>query len=323
MNAEIIHRLHFAFTVTFHYLFPQLTMGLAFIIVIGILTILTIVGSSNAVNLTDGLDGLAIGCTIIAAGALAFPFTDFGLQSGSGDFLVVPGSNCADGLAAGGDKCTVDVQMNAQSLGTSSTTMVAQNTANGQSANVVLTGTGAAAVLVFTPATDVVRDFGTVRKGDLSAPLTYTVRNVGGLASGVITFGLYEDAAGTTAHTGDFSFAGSTCGVTTSSDGTLAAGASCNIQVAFSPTTATVTPIPDEYLIVKATPGHAAPGLVSKAISAAAAAAATGWRKMTTAMEGLPLVKPMFRRSSTESFTSATSCTCRAAPDLKAITRGA
>ena len=32
---------------------------------------LIIVGSTNAVNLTDGLDGLAIGCTIIAAGALA------------------------------------------------------------------------------------------------------------------------------------------------------------------------------------------------------------------------------------------------------------
>jgi phospho-N-acetylmuramoyl-pentapeptide-transferase len=29
--------------------------------------LLTIVGSSNAVNLTDGLDGLAIGCTIIVA----------------------------------------------------------------------------------------------------------------------------------------------------------------------------------------------------------------------------------------------------------------
>ncbi len=27
MTAEIIHRLHFAFTITFHYLFPQLTMG--------------------------------------------------------------------------------------------------------------------------------------------------------------------------------------------------------------------------------------------------------------------------------------------------------
>ena len=33
MTAEIIHRLHFAFTVTFHYLFPQLTMGLALLIV--------------------------------------------------------------------------------------------------------------------------------------------------------------------------------------------------------------------------------------------------------------------------------------------------
>jgi cytochrome d ubiquinol oxidase subunit I len=34
MSAEIIHRLHFAFTITFHYLFPQLTMGLALLIVI-------------------------------------------------------------------------------------------------------------------------------------------------------------------------------------------------------------------------------------------------------------------------------------------------
>ncbi len=32
--------------------------------------VLVLVGSSNAVNLTDGLDGLAIGCTIISAGAL-------------------------------------------------------------------------------------------------------------------------------------------------------------------------------------------------------------------------------------------------------------
>jgi phospho-N-acetylmuramoyl-pentapeptide-transferase len=32
-----------------------------------VLVVLTIVGSSNAVNLTDGLDGLAIGCTIIVS----------------------------------------------------------------------------------------------------------------------------------------------------------------------------------------------------------------------------------------------------------------
>jgi cytochrome bd ubiquinol oxidase subunit I len=33
-SALALHRLHFAFTVTFHYLFPQLTMGLALLIVI-------------------------------------------------------------------------------------------------------------------------------------------------------------------------------------------------------------------------------------------------------------------------------------------------
>lgn len=32
--------------------------------------VLVLVGSTNAVNLTDGLDGLAIGCTVVAAGAL-------------------------------------------------------------------------------------------------------------------------------------------------------------------------------------------------------------------------------------------------------------
>ena len=42
---------------------------LAFLPFMGFVAVI-IVGSSNAVNLTDGLDGLAIGCTVIAAGAL-------------------------------------------------------------------------------------------------------------------------------------------------------------------------------------------------------------------------------------------------------------
>src|SRR5436309_3607180 len=33
-SALDIHRLHFAFTITFHYLFPQLTMGLSLLIVV-------------------------------------------------------------------------------------------------------------------------------------------------------------------------------------------------------------------------------------------------------------------------------------------------
>jgi phospho-N-acetylmuramoyl-pentapeptide-transferase len=47
-----------------HYLWP-----LAFLPFV-LFVMLVITGSSNAVNLTDGLDGLAIGCTIVAAGAL-------------------------------------------------------------------------------------------------------------------------------------------------------------------------------------------------------------------------------------------------------------
>jgi len=46
--------------------YPVLT-GTAGAIVGMILASLTIIGSSNAVNLTDGLDGLAIGCTLIVS----------------------------------------------------------------------------------------------------------------------------------------------------------------------------------------------------------------------------------------------------------------
>jgi phospho-N-acetylmuramoyl-pentapeptide-transferase len=45
------------------------TLLIAFLPFIAFVAIV-IVGSSNAVNLTDGLDGLAIGCTVIAAAAL-------------------------------------------------------------------------------------------------------------------------------------------------------------------------------------------------------------------------------------------------------------
>ncbi len=46
-------------------------LGLIAFVPFVIWAVLWLVGTSNAVNLTDGLDGLAIGCTIIAAGALA------------------------------------------------------------------------------------------------------------------------------------------------------------------------------------------------------------------------------------------------------------
>ena len=44
-----------------------LSLGILFIP----FTVIVIVGSSNALNITDGLDGLAIGCAVIAAGAFS------------------------------------------------------------------------------------------------------------------------------------------------------------------------------------------------------------------------------------------------------------
>ena len=46
-------------------------LGLLAFVPFAVWVIFVLMGSSNAVNLTDGLDGLAIGCTIVAAGALA------------------------------------------------------------------------------------------------------------------------------------------------------------------------------------------------------------------------------------------------------------
>jgi len=51
----------------FLYIFAKSLSGFSFFF---LFVVLVIMGSSNAVNLTDGLDGLATGCTIIAAGAL-------------------------------------------------------------------------------------------------------------------------------------------------------------------------------------------------------------------------------------------------------------
>ena len=57
------------------------TYPLAFVGFFGFL-LLVLVGSSNAVNLTDGLDGLAIGLMVIAAGAM----TALSFLSGNADF---------------------------------------------------------------------------------------------------------------------------------------------------------------------------------------------------------------------------------------------
>src|SRR5438067_8542032 len=54
-----------------------------------VLTVLTIMGSSNAVNFTDGLDGLAIGCTLIVA-AVFLVFTYIAGNFRFAEYLQVP-----------------------------------------------------------------------------------------------------------------------------------------------------------------------------------------------------------------------------------------
>ena len=63
-----------------------------------IFVVLMIVGSSNAVNLTDGLDGLAIGCTVIAAGALTV-LTYVSGHATFADYLELPRMPLAGELA--------------------------------------------------------------------------------------------------------------------------------------------------------------------------------------------------------------------------------
>jgi phospho-N-acetylmuramoyl-pentapeptide-transferase len=74
-----------------------------------VLTALTIVGSSNAVNLTDGLDGLAIGCTLIvgfvfliltyvAGNVKTAAYLQIPHVSGAGELTVFCAALCGAGL---------------------------------------------------------------------------------------------------------------------------------------------------------------------------------------------------------------------------------
>jgi hypothetical protein len=212
---------------------------------------------------------------------IAISFQDFGTQTGAQDGAFQTVTDGCTGAGAAGATCTVGVQMMTTKLGIFSTTMLITNSINGQSAAVVVTGTAAEAVLQFTPVTNIERSFGTVPRGSTSAPITYTVKNVGGLTSGTVTFGLFDQttAGGVTgpgsahAKTADFVTTGTTCGTGTTT--ALAPGDTCNIVLAFNPTcvaggTCTPTDSPlTEYLVVQAAPGVPTGGLVSRPIDAA------------------------------------------------------
>lgn len=76
MDALTIHRLHFAFTVTFHYLFPQLTMGLALLILI-LKTIAIRTGSehyNHAVRFWSRIFGISFALGVVTGIPMEFQF---------------------------------------------------------------------------------------------------------------------------------------------------------------------------------------------------------------------------------------------------------
>lgn len=212
---------------------------------------------------------------------MAISFKDFGSQTGNsveagGVFAFEPTPPCQGGTLAAGASCTIGVRMvhSADVHGPFATTLLATNSSNGQSTSVVVRGTAGEATLRFTPATDIDRDFGTIRRNGSSGAITYTVTNVGDVPSGTLDFGLYDNPLATTPelHTGDFAFAtGASACATTST--TLAPGASCNITLTFNPVTDTALEL-DETLIVRASPGATGDGL-RRVVKAATTATAT------------------------------------------------
>jgi hypothetical protein len=197
---------------------------------------------------------------------MTISFKDFGTQTGNGVvaggvFAFDPTPPCQGATLAQGATCIIGVQMvhSEQIHGSFATTLLATNSTNGQSASVVVRGTAGEARLRFTPATDLDRNFGTIRRNGSSGAITYTVINEGDVASGAISFGLYQNPAATQEHTGDFTVA---TGTGTCDDGntTLAAGASCNITLTFNPVSSTDDTL-DETLIVRASPGTTDDGL--------------------------------------------------------------
>jgi cytochrome bd-type quinol oxidase subunit 1 len=72
-SALDVHRLYFAFTVTYHYLFPQLTMGLALLIFI--LKTMALRTGDEHYNRAARASGQKFSAsTLLSAWSLAFPW---------------------------------------------------------------------------------------------------------------------------------------------------------------------------------------------------------------------------------------------------------
>jgi hypothetical protein len=238
------------------------------------------------------------------------------LPSSSGlaaQYLVT--NNCNAAIDGKGGTCTFSVQFVPTTAGVSYATLLVNETtlSPNQTVSVDVTGNGQNdAALAFTGATAFDRNFGQIRLGTVSTPVTYTLVNTGDVVSSVLSWGLYDVGGGNDGKlhlkTADFVTTGTTCPADTG----LAAGATCNIVIAFSPTacsggSCTTTGPVDVKLIVNATHGAPAGGVVAIATIPPSTLTALPEIKGTVTTTALPILVESTTGKSP--FTYATSAT--------------
>ena len=176
--------------------------------------------ASQAVGTTSASQNV----TVSNNGGVALTFTNIVT---SGDFAGATLAQCTN-IPVEGEPCVFSITFKPTATGTRTGTITFTDNATGSPQTVTLTGTGTpgAATVTVTPSS---LAFGSQALTTTSAPLSVTVKNTG---STTVTFSGFtisgEDA-------GDFSVPLPTSGAGCSATGTLAAGASCTINVVFAP----------------------------------------------------------------------------------------
>ena len=180
-----------------------------------------------------GTPSAAQGGTLTNTGNTALHLATVAITgANSGDFTIVPGGTCANGstVAATTGSCTWSVIFTPSAIGTRTATLTFTDDNNGvpnSKQTVTLTGTTPPAATL-SPSTPVA--FGNQGVGTTSAATSITVNNPGGSTLHIATLAI----SGTNA--ADFAIAST--GTTCTAGSTVAVGASCTINLAFTPAAA-------------------------------------------------------------------------------------
>jgi hypothetical protein len=180
-------------------------------------------GSVNFGQLALGFTSTVQSVTFTNCGTAVLNFTSTSLTgAGAADFTVV--TNTCAGAVSPGDGCAVDLQFAPTATGSRSATLSLSSNATNSPTAIALTGTGV------LPAPQVCRSrtsiaFGGVLVGSTSTVQSVTITNCGSAVLAISGVSL------TGANASQFTIIGNTCA------GNIPIGGTCEINVAFAPTT--------------------------------------------------------------------------------------